>query len=562
MSYVYVALGLGVLLIVFGVFVEKKKTVISSDENKKNNNNQPDTKQKENSYVHRDASKGELHEGMRKQSMAKAQDREQRANAAGMTIEELDARAEANKRKFLENAQGGRTLPQNKPLLKDDEMEFINNVSKIGLELRSDEAELSEEQMRVFANSYASSSWGWLISTAISFSDGGKMRLPFSTMYYISSRLNPVITVNGEIQVTNMFTLSEQATASLFSGKTFFIQDKSGAQKEVTEEIIRNATYSKTAEELISEYENQKKIIEQQNKTIEALKNLSNGVTQTQSNEAMMIEQKSKEDYEAIVAELNSKDKMIEKSKSVVLRLSEEVKRLSQENQQLSSKLSNPEPKKPNHPAEQQQNKPVQKTKPNNAQQKKEKSFEAEFDKNQTDAITGNGNSKKQANIQKQKRDIMNNSNSKNKELYNMLKNSALARIENGKRREYEKYTGLLAIIERKPGQGVYFYFAARKLLEFCRGWAESQNIVIDEKELKTKNFHMVLTKKELPVVGQMTEIVYPNLKIKTDSDIVVFDNDYAEKHSEDVNIKKSIAVLKRGVVKEVESYLEELLSE
>lgn len=166
----------------------------------------------------------------------------------------------------------------NRDVVSKDSMAFMKQATLGDWELGSDEAYLTPEEEKILSADHANSAWGWLIPCAISFSDSGKMRINFATLFYFSSKLKPLILPDGTVSVQDMFSLEEKINITMFTGKPFLVMDDTTKMfvpvtKEMLESNIIDVSETdsnKKIDALYDENEKLKNIIEKKYKPIES----------------------------------------------------------------------------------------------------------------------------------------------------------------------------------------------------------------------------------------------------------------------------------------------------
>ncbi len=430
-----------------------------------------------------------------------------------------DNRSKINSDLFLENATMSQTPPHISNERNNMVVQAVEALPNGNLTLRSDEAALTKEEVRKISDDYANTSWGWLIPGAVAFSDSGKMRLQFVTLFYIASKLKPVIGTDGTIEVRSIYGLEEAVNVANFTGKPFYIEDaEKGVTRLISKAMITEATYSMSVQDLIEDYEKLKNDLKMKSDELQSLKH--NPIQKREAVEDLSKIQDALDERDKYKEELIKANAAIVKSKDLILRLTEESRRLQKINL--------------------------------------EKEEETRLNKVKTDAITDETEDIINSEIKTPSK--INQASMKEcseSEFYEMLEKSVAKQVSDNSIEVLAKHTGFFLVDFGEDNESKVFYFEKVKFYSFYKGWAKSKKCK-GSAFFSTKSVNILNELEQLFITGDAIAITIRGIDIKVENNIQLVSNEALKNKKDAPRVVKSNQLIAKEKTMTLRDYVQE----
>ena len=403
-------------------------------------------------------------------------------------------------------------------------------------ELRDGEIALTKEQAEKFSREYAETSYGNLIPAAAAFTKSGKMRIDFNTIYYLKSKLRPIITPQGDVRVIDLLTLQEHIGLLVEKNIPFlYVDPDTGAHKVFKKEDLEKFTINKSFDEIIDDSKKLSQLQElvkakympafQEN---EKLKNML-----SEKSESSDESEKLKTEIAHLKKELQqSKESSIELAKKTKNKLLEQKERIAELESMLEQQDKEPLKQKPEQVS-------VEKTKPETIKQKENRPRKINVGSGDSSQEKKDDEKIKKEEFSKSNKNESRAITAKPKNKFQEFLKEFQIKISNDNKDELKKSLGYFLTTQgSKEGEVVYHFFAddfISKVAKYMGNRYEPCDIRLKPSEklffsdlsvssYKGDTYHLILKSDE--DVDSDIEFIQTKFTKKPESDIAIKYND------------------------------------
>ena len=422
-----------------------------------------------------------------------------------------------NLSKFLENGlfghAGKRKLNELSNNSKD--ADYIAKAVNRKVLPKDDEIILSAEMERKMSEEFANASWAWLIPAAVSFSKTGKMRLNFLTLYYLSSKLKPVVLSDGTIRVVNMLELDESINITLDTGTPFLVKNKNtGIVRSITKEMLKGMIIDGSIDEILEKAKNFDFLKKEFNEKYEPLKKNHEQLTEMVKTTMESNKKELKKEKDTVRENIAIIEKLVSEKNA----LQEEIEKLKKgKNEQLEKEVF------------------------------QEKAISAIPDNNEVNIVSI-----------KNDREKANNSDCSRNAFFKVLLNLVQDNVHTELKQQLVNSIGLLAITKGKSENEVVLFFEEDIFAAYLKKWADGFNCDNVNFKLRTSERYISKESDSNIFLGRVTLVVLTSTVLSISRKIFVTTEHFLKNTEDDnIEVKRAREQIANGETKSVMELLD-----